>query len=217
MCSVKGAIRNSQFDRVAFGAIRALCRIAYRESRIAAPYHPAMAVRAATPNDITAIARVQVASWHGVYRGLIPDEVIDRITVERRIVQWTAFFQRADHDEALIVADHDGSVVGMASLGVSRDGDFDGTRVGEVRAIYVAPDHWGHGHGRELMVGAEDWLRRRDFAEAMLWVLEGNRRARRFYDTAGWAVDGASKIEDIFGAAIPEVRYRVHLNIDNAV
>jgi GNAT superfamily N-acetyltransferase len=174
-------------------------------------------IRPATRDDVPAIARVQVASWHGVYQGLIPDEVIDGITVERRIAQWTAFFQRADDDEALIVADHEGSVVGLASLGVSRDDDFDGARVGEVRAIYVDPDHWGHGHGRELMVGVEDWLRRHDFAEAMLWVLEANRRARHFYDAAGWAVDGASKIEDIFGAAVPEVRYRVHLRADNAV
>jgi hypothetical protein len=42
----------------------------------------------------------------------------------------------------------------------------------------------------------------------MLWVLEGNERAERFYRAAGWVHDGARKTEVFQGAEIPEVRYR---------
>jgi len=169
-----------------------------------------MPERLATRDDIPAIARVQVASWHGIYRGLIPDDVIDGITVERRIAQWTGFFERGADDEALLVAEHDRSVVGMASLGPWREADAsDGT--GEVRAIYVAPDHWGHGHGRSLMEASEAWLASRGFTIAMLWVLDGNARARRFYEAAGWAIDGGERVENLYGAQIPEVRYWIAL------
>ena len=169
-----------------------------------------MSARIATRNDIPGIARVQVASWHGVYRGLLPDEVIDRLTVERRIAQWTGFMDRAAADETLLVAEHEGSIIGMASLGPCRDDDA--TReTGEVRAIYVAPDHWGHGHGRELMEASMAWLASHGFTAAILWVLDTNDLARRFYEAAGWAVDGTERVEEMFGARIPEVRYRVVL------
>ena len=167
-----------------------------------------MPVRLATIADVPAIARVQVASWHGVYRGLIPDEVIDGLTVERRITQWNGFFARRADDEAMLVAEHGGAVVGMASLGPCRDEDASPT-TGEVRAIYVDPDHWGHGHGRELMEDAVSWLASTGFTEATLWVLDTNDLARRFYEAAGWATDGAERVEEMLGARLAEVRYRV--------
>ena len=46
------------------------------------------------------------------------------------------------------------------------------------------------------------------FAETVLWVLPGNARAHRFYGTAGWVADGASRSSEVFGVAISEVRYR---------
>lgn len=169
-----------------------------------------MTVRLATPNDVPAIARVQVASWDGVYRGLIPDDVIDRLNVEHRVTQWTRFFER-DHDqETLLVAEHDHTVVGMASLGPTRDEDLEGP-VGEVRAIYVLPEHWGHGHGWDLMEASEEWFGAHGFDAAVLWVLTTNEMARGFYEAVGWARDGATKFEDIYGALIPEVRYRTSL------
>jgi hypothetical protein len=54
------------------------------------------------------------------------------------------------------------------------------------------------------------------YREAILWVLAGNERARRFYEAAGWTLDGAQKTEHIGGAGaaagagttVTEVRYR---------
>ena len=46
------------------------------------------------------------------------------------------------------------------------------------------------------------------YAEATLWVLEDNPRARRFYERAGWHPDGARKAEERWGVRAPEVRYR---------
>jgi hypothetical protein len=39
-------------------------------------------------------------------------------------------------------------------------------------------------------------------------VLEDNPRARRFYERAGWALDGGRKAEPRWGVRAPEVRYR---------
>jgi RimJ/RimL family protein N-acetyltransferase len=47
--------------------------------------------------------------------------------------------------------------------------------------------------------------------EAVLWVLPGNRRARRFYEAAGWVADGAERSAEVQGVVVPEVRYRRRL------
>ncbi len=49
-------------------------------------------------------------------------------------------------------------------------------------------------------------LRREGFARVTLWVLEGNARARRFYEVAGLAPDGARKVLEMPGET-PEIRY----------
>jgi len=58
---------------------------------------------------------------------------------------------------------------------------------------------------------AANRLRPAGFADVTLWVLEGNTRARRFYELAGWIPDGAEKDDDMAGTTIREVRYRREL------
>jgi hypothetical protein len=42
----------------------------------------------------------------------------------------------------------------------------------------------------------------------VLWVLEGDARARRFYEIAGWVADGTERTSEVFGVTVREVRYR---------
>ena len=79
-------------------------------------------------------------------------------------------------------------------------------QVGEVYALYVAPDWWSTGTGRSLMSCAVAALTEAGYGRAVLWVLEANARARRFYEKAGWAPDGASNTLDGLGGVV-EVRY----------
>jgi len=46
------------------------------------------------------------------------------------------------------------------------------------------------------------------FGQVILWVLDSNARARRFYEAGGWRADGAVKRDDSFGISLTEVRYR---------
>lgn len=45
------------------------------------------------------------------------------------------------------------------------------------------------------------------YTAATLWVLDGNRRAQRFSEAAGWSVDGATKDAVIADVPVTEVRY----------
>jgi GNAT superfamily N-acetyltransferase len=161
-----------------------------------------LTVREATAADADAIGRVHAETWRAAYAGVLPEPAFD---VEARQRSWReAFARERPATSAVFVAELDGGVVGFAGVGASRDEPG----VGELFTIYVDPMHWGTGSGRALISHAEQALRASGFAEAMLWVLEGNERAERFYRAAGWEHDGARKTEVFQGAEIPEVRYR---------
>jgi GNAT superfamily N-acetyltransferase len=106
---------------------------------------------------------------------------------------------------ATFVAELDGHVVGFASVGASREED---AREGELYAIYLLPSCWDRGIGRALLERAEKSLRASGFTEAVLWVLEGNERAERFYRAGGWQPDGTRKLDAFAGPPLPELRYR---------
>jgi ribosomal protein S18 acetylase RimI-like enzyme len=97
-------------------------------------------------------------------------------------------------------------VVGFVSVGPSRDQRGQG----ELYALYVDPAAWSTGAGRALIERAEEELAW-SYEEAILWVLEDNPRARRFYERAGWQPDGRRRIEERLGVSSREVRYSKRL------
>jgi ribosomal protein S18 acetylase RimI-like enzyme len=113
----------------------------------------------------------------------------------------------ATPDDAEAVARVHGEIVGFVSVGRGTDPDTDG----ELYAIYVLPAYWGSGVGRALMQAGEERLRELGHQHAILWVLEDNPRARRFYEAAGWTLDGTRRPIEIFGQPVPEMRYEKSL------
>jgi ribosomal protein S18 acetylase RimI-like enzyme len=98
-------------------------------------------------------------------------------------------------------------VVGFVTFGPSRDEDAVG--MGEIYALYVDPGRYGGGLGRMLMAHARGRLKEQGFEAAVLWVLQGNERAARFYEREGWKPDGAVREEEPYGI-VSHVR-RFHL------
>jgi len=169
-----------------------------------------VSIRSATPDDAASIAMVHVRSWQVAYRGQLPDELLDNLSVERRTQWWAEGFWSTDvAHRRLLVAEADGSILGFVVVGQSED-ESATDATGELYAIYADPDVWGQGIGRLLMERAVDELRSAGFAEATLWVLSTNERARRFYEITGWQTDSARRTERLREGDVDavEVRYR---------
>ena len=152
-----------------------------------------------------------MASWRYAYRGLVPDDVLDRLSVEEREQRRRERSRTPRASGAPLVVDDAGEVVGFSIYGPSRDDDDATPTTGEVPAIYLAPEVIGTGVGRELLAETIVALRAAGFTRASLWVLEGNDRARRFYEKAGWAWDGSVSTHSFEGANAPIVRYAIDL------
>lgn len=168
-----------------------------------------MTIRRATTHDADAIARVHARSWPFAYAGLLPDEVIAQVVDgrARRASRLAELMADPSSPQRVWVATHEGAVVGMAIWGPSHDEDAT-DQTADVEAIYLDPDVVGQGIGRRLFERLVADVRSQGFTDATLWVLDSNRRARRFYEAAGWHADGATKQEERPGGILHEVRYR---------
>ncbi|OAN58354.1 GNAT family acetyltransferase [Sphingomonas sp. TDK1] len=94
-----------------------------------------------------------------------------------------ADFDRAVHgpSSALLLLRDGGTLLGSAMVGE------DGHR-GWIYYLAVAESARGQGHGRALMIAAEDWLRARGCPKLQLMVREGNDAAIGFYRALGLEV-----------------------------
>jgi len=167
-----------------------------------------LSIRTATPLDADAIARAQVASWQAAYRGIVPDEHLDALDWREWAIARREQLERAtDEGVRVNVALVDGSLVGYVASGPERDGDPAAHQGEEVYALYLAPELWGRGIGRDLLSRA--------VAEVpadvpiTLWVLADNLRARSFYERSGFRADGSTTTIQRGGRELLEVRYRL--------
>lgn len=141
------------------------------------------------------MALVHVKSWQSAYRGLIPDEVLDELSVDERTAMWERASARG---EVWVGLDGD-EVVGFICTGPSREPDA----TSQLYAIYLLPSAWGTGLALPL---AEAGLA--GLTDVVLWVLEDNRRARSFYERLGFTMDGKTREETFGSVVVKELRYR---------
>ncbi len=81
----------------------------------------------------------------------------------------------------VLVAEEDGVPVGLAAIDACW-----------LHGLYVVPEAWGTRVALALHDAALAALP--DCAEVKLWVLEENRRARRFYEKHGWRRNGETRV-----------------------
>jgi GNAT superfamily N-acetyltransferase len=162
-------------------------------------------VRAAVPEDAHDVARVHVRSWQSAYRELIAQDYLDSLEPETWVGRYT-FGRMGIGLPSTLVAVDGSTICGLATTGLCRD--IDVSNFGELIAIYVDPAYIRTGVGRLLIIAARERLRRGGVRQAVLWVLDGNVRARRFYERDGWRFDGTRRTRTYGNTPVEEVRYR---------
>jgi RimJ/RimL family protein N-acetyltransferase len=165
-------------------------------------------LRSARLEDAAALAEVSVAAWRKAYRGHMPDDFLDLFSIPERTAGWTRRLSRSETDHVLIV-ESDGRVAGFCGFGPSRDNDSKNQPISEIMALNIHPEHWRCGLGTLLCRHVLQEMSSEGSTAATLWTIEGNIRARRFYERLGFAPDGAARAESkLIGIPLPEVRYR---------
>ena len=163
-------------------------------------------VRTAEEKDAPQIAKVQVETWQYAYKGQLPQEHLDKLSIGKRTKRWQEILSDKKNSNVTFVAKKDDYIVGFCSAGPCRDDDMD-SETGEILSIYVDSITMRKGVGTELMEQGLDYLREKGFKKAILWVLVTNDKARQWYENRGWKCEGKIKEEIHMDTSTSVIRY----------
>jgi GNAT superfamily N-acetyltransferase len=170
-------------------------------------------IREALPKDAPGIADVHIHSWQTSYRGIVPDEVLDNQSAERRQGYWEQVIAgkesgweagRAALHFVFVAEDDQGEIVGFASGGKSRQETL--PFQGELYAIYLLEAYKRQGIGEQLFRAVVERFLAEEFRTMMLWVLADNLPGRQFYEKMGGKYVTEQKLT-IGGKRLLEVAY----------
>lgn len=162
----------------------------------------ALETRKARPDEAAAVARVYIESWQDAYPGILPLSLLRAMSLKGQTSRWQKVI-KARPPEAVLVAECTDGIVGMASLGPSRDTDigYDG----EIYALYVDPGHYGIGAGRGLLREAFTAMAAAGMTSCVIWA-HARGQARFFYQAMGGRLV-AERSTVLMGETVPEAAY----------
>jgi len=103
-------------------------------------------IRPAVPNDLDFLVEIFRSCWLISYKGLLPKEVQDEMTVEKARQMWLLSVQ-PHPDRITFIIEENEVAVGVARVGVDVS---DETR-GHLFSLYVHPNNAGRGLGTKLL------------------------------------------------------------------
>ncbi len=169
-----------------------------------------MKIRDFTERDVPGMATAKLAAWRRFYRGIVPDAMLDSMTVDQ--VQSIMLSELTPAAKALVL-ESDQAVAGYVMYGASRPPSAIDNSVAEVMQIYLQPSVVRMGLGRLLIQEALDRLFRDGFRAVTVWCFEKNAGGCRFFEAVGFTQDAASRVVTLGGTQINLVCYEKELAI----
>lgn len=141
-----------------------------------------IAIRPAQSSNIEAIQTVAERAWYSVHAPIIGSETVEGFLDEYYDAE--SFQSRIDADAIIldIASDSGSNIVGyvLASPTEEEDATF------SLSHIYVTPNRWRDGIGRQLLEHTEQKISHRGGEQIKLGVMAANDRAVNFYESTGY-------------------------------
>jgi GNAT superfamily N-acetyltransferase len=173
---------------------------------VSAP-HPDVSVRPARAQDGAALGDIHARAWRTTYATLLPEEARTALEPGDLAASWSqAVSAPPSRRHRVLVATAEGALVGFVALGPASDEDADQAVDAEIMVLVVDPDTQHRGHGSRLLNAAVDVLRDDGFRRVATWVPDADGPRREFLESAGFGVDGATRVLDTSGDGTSTVR-----------
>jgi ribosomal protein S18 acetylase RimI-like enzyme len=170
----------------------------------------AIEIRPAEKKDASGIAKVHIETWQYAYKGLMPDNFLANLSIEKRTKRWEELLSNPTPESQSYVAITDNKLIGFCSVGRCRDKDMSET-TGELYAIYIDSNFMNKGAGSALQEKGLQYLREKGYKKATLWVLTSNSKTIKWYESQEWRFEGKTKTADMDGFQLHESRYIIDL------
>ncbi len=135
-------------------------------------------------SDASEIRAAYLASWRAAYGPLISPTSLDIEAGRRAQYDWESEIRRPSAHVAVAVDGKD--VVGVVEACDPPGGPRD---LPEITMLYIIRAYWGSEAAPALLAEGVRWMVERGGASARLRVVDGQARARRFYQREGWQLD----------------------------
>lgn len=160
-------------------------------------------IRKALPEDAYDYTVCAISSRQSAYKGIVPDEYLDNMLVEKEQQVEKIRKNLTDPDIESYCVIYESKMIGFLAIY---------KRHAEIGAIYLIKDFWGKGYGKEMLDFATNELKSEGHKKIFLWVFEENNRARRFYEKHGFSFDGTKRENDKYGKMLVQLKYTLELD-----
>lgn len=159
-------------------------------------------IRKVEYKDIEKIVDINIKDWKKVYKGIIDDDILNKLNREEKIKKWREHYNIGN---AIVVEDN-GEVIGYCRYDDKRV--YENSNIdSEIIALYVDCDKLGNGIGRKLVEYVMTDLKNKNKTKMIIWCLEKNKNARSFYEKMGGKLIDNEKYFEVEGKKYKEVGY----------
>lgn len=140
-----------------------------------------MEIRIGCKNDVKNISEVYVDSWRITYRGLVPDDYLDKLSYIETEKKWMDFLNNEKENFIFVVSNEVGNIIGFASGRSIGEKDFGG----ELYSLYLLQECREKGLGRLLVKTIAKHFKEKGIDSMMVWVMKNNELGLGFYKNIG--------------------------------
>jgi len=143
-------------------------------------------VRPLVVDDLPYVARFHRESWLSVHQEKVPEEKINQLTLDYFFDTWQQVIK--DTDRYNLVAVNKAMPVGYISYVRSeKAGRW------ELIGLYISPEMANRGCGTQLFAAMLEHITRQDTQKLVVWVMQDNLTAIRFYEKQGMRPSGKAR------------------------
>ena len=155
-------------------------------------------------DDLGLISNIYEQSWRMTYKGMLPARYLKKLPEGN----WKDRINRFGLRSMVLISG--GEYIGTVSFGASSVEKYSGW--GEVYSIYLLPRYTGMGLGKRLMDSALAELGKLGYNKVMLFALDKNVSARRFYENYGFTASGDMMKKKYGHKTVTQVMYMIEQN-----
>lgn len=160
-------------------------------------------IKTATINDVNIISEIYALSWKSAYKGIVPQKYLDELKLDYWVPRFQGWMLENCLKACILYVDN--IPVGCVTYRNSRDEKLPAW--GEIPSIYLHPDYYHKGYGKNLLTYALYKLKNDGYTNCYLWVLSENNNAIKFYEQNGFKFNGDTCISIIMNNNLTELRY----------
>lgn len=161
-----------------------------------------MKIRIATHSDANRIAKVHVDSWRTTYKGIIPDDFLNKLSYEKRTELWIQNLSRSDN-YVIVAETSEGGIIGFAVLCRRETNTVPNST--DLTSIYLLEEYQGKGVGKKLLKQIFLQVKLLGYRKVFVDVLEKNKTCSfyehygaKLYDTVQIKIGGKILDERIY-------------------